>query len=501
MKKLLLTTALAAVPVNLALAQSNQEAAQFVTGGIAMINAEEQVLTIGNQEIGSDNSLTLSDIKFTPEDDVTISTDWIKLTPSSENDQDVIITFADEVSISGEDSDGEHSVVVSLSNMQIVTNLLLGPQFFMDPSSTLSLQISADEIDADASGLNVDEVNDFDFNAKGFSLGGDFTLLSGDLNAASSFDNLSVTYDFVDDYSDGSMKGRIVYDGFGLEVSGKNLPTDESGLKPFVDDNGEFKVTFTVGASEFDMSSLMPEMPIEVNGSTGPGAGEISFIDGVLVYAGEGAEAKYVVKTDPAVMPIPPFEISVAGARINISAPLRPTEDMQQSVFQFELRDLIIDETLWAMADPTGNLAHDAINIEFDIASEYRLDRPLVESIDEDGVDDVFSPIMLGQINSVDINRIFLTIAGAVAEANGGFTFDNAAGFPVPNGSIDISLKGIQAITDHLVSMGLLDETEVAMGMGMAMAFMKPGDEPDSFTTTIEVDETGVKANGVPLPN
>lgn len=501
MKKLLLTSALVAATFNPVLAQSNADAAQFITGGIAMINAQEEVLFIGNQEVGSDNSLMLSDIKFTPESDVAITLDWIKMTPSSENSEDVIITMADTITIAGEDNDGPHRIDINTSNAKIVTNLLLGPQFFMNPQSRLTASITADNISFSGDELNIDEVNALSFSADDFKFGAAFTMATRDLDGNLSFDDLKLSYDIKDDYSDGSMKADLTYESFEMTAMGRNLPMDEDGLKPFIDENGEAKITFNVGATSFDMASAIPDLPMTIAGQTGPGAGEVSFIDGKLLYAAEGSEAKYTFSPDPSAgIPVPPFEVSVAGGRVNVLLPLRKSDEAQDAVVQMDVRDLKIDETIWGMVDPTGNLDHGPINLNIDLAANYRLDRPLVESLDEDGNDDVPSPLMLGQINKADINRIFMNMAGAMVDAKGGFTFDNSAGFPMPNGSVDISIEGITRVTDHLVQMGMLQEQDIAMAMGMISAFMKQGDKADSYSTTIKVDETGITANGTPLP-
>mgnify|MGYP001801345955 CR=1 FL=1 len=62
-----------------------------------------------------------------------------------------------------------------------------------------------------------------------------------------------------------------------------------------------------------------------------------------------------------------------------------------------------------------------------------------------------------------------------------------------------LSLSGAQGLANTLVELGLVDQMQVGMAMGMMMAFAQPGTEPDSFTSKIEFKDGSILANGQPL--
>ena len=70
---------------------------------------------------------------------------------------------------------------------------------------------------------------------------------------------------------------------------------------------------------------------------------------------------------------------------------------------------------------------------------------------------------------------------------------------PMPMGQVDIEAKGVTALVNKLVGLGLLDQMQAGMVMGMIMAFGKPGPEPDQYLAQITFTEQGILANGVPM--
>ena len=60
-------------------------------------------------------------------------------------------------------------------------------------------------------------------------------------------------------------------------------------------------------------------------------------------------------------------------------------------------------------------------------------------------------------------------------------------------------VAGVQALGENLVALGLVEQMQVGMAMGMMMAFAQPGAEPDTFTSKIEFKDGGIFANGQPI--
>ena len=108
-------------------------------------------------------------------------------------------------------------------------------------------------------------------------------------------------------------------------------------------------------------------------------------------------------------------------------------------------------------------------------------------------------PTSLAAIHSLDINQILLSLAGASVQLEGAATFDNSGPIPTPLGSLNVDLRGISTLANQLVALGLLDQMQAGMAMGMMMAFGKPGDEADQFISEITFTEDGILANGQPI--
>ena len=109
---------------------------------------------------------------------------------------------------------------------------------------------------------------------------------------------------------------------------------------------------------------------------------------------------------------------------------------------------------------------------------------------------------MPGEVESLTINDIEVTAAGASLTGKGGFDFDMqsmmmSGGMMGSEGSIDLRLAGANGLMDKLVSMGLLPEDQVMGARMMLSMFAVPGDGEDVLNSKIEVKKDGqIMANG-----
>ena len=70
---------------------------------------------------------------------------------------------------------------------------------------------------------------------------------------------------------------------------------------------------------------------------------------------------------------------------------------------------------------------------------------------------------------------------------------------PAPTGNINVTIKGVNALIDNLIAMGLLPDDQ-AMGARMMLGmFARPGAAPDELTSLIEFRDGGLFANGQQL--
>ncbi|MGZ2255856.1 DUF2125 domain-containing protein [Roseobacter sp. A03A-229] len=213
-----------------------------------------------------------------------------------------------------------------------------------------------------------------------------------------------------------------------------------------------------------------------------------------LEYSGDQNELQVAMSGDQLPLPL---ALDMDNARFNLAMPLQKSEEMQDFAVGFAFNDFSMSEALWSIFDPGQQLPRDPATIVLDLAGKARL---LFDFLDPSGAVMSGSPTVTpAEIDSVDINRLQISVAGAELNGEGAFTFDNSApdGPPKPTGAADLTLTGANALIDKLVGIGLLPEDQ-AMGARMMMGLLAvPGDEPDTLNSKIEINDQGhVLANG-----
>lgn len=200
----------------------------------------------------------------------------------------------------------------------------------------------------------------------------------------------------------------------------------------------------------------------------------------------------------PAMMPLP-ISLSIAETGFDVQFPISKSDIPEDARLMVKYAGLSVDDALWGMIDPGSVLPRDPATLIIDLSSKLNLDFDLFDiEAAEEMVDDEFP----GQIHSLDINALQLSVAGAEFTGNGAFTFNNEDlttfdGMPAPTGSIDLKLAGGNGLLDKLVQMGIIPE-EQAMGARMMTGlFANAGEGEDELVSKIEIKEDGsVHANG-----
>jgi len=156
-------------------------------------------------------------------------------------------------------------------------------------------------------------------------------------------------------------------------------------------------------------------------------------------------------------------------------------------------------ESLWGMIDPNGDLPRDPATIAIALSGEAT---PFVNILDPQAMENLeTSGEPPAELNALTLESLEVAAVGARLTGEGDFTFDNSDmetfdGFPKPEGSVDLSLTGANALIDKLIGMGLLAE-EDAMGARMMMSMFTVPAGDDALESTIEVNDQGhVLANG-----
>jgi hypothetical protein len=259
-----------------------------------------------------------------------------------------------------------------------------------------------------------------------------------------------------------------------------------------------FAVNLSVlyGAVAYDMNVVEDTGPTTIRGKADEGRFGLSLDKAAAAYDG-GAKGVELTLAG-AELPVPEVVVRYTETDFDIAIPLSKGEAPQEFRLSSTLRDLTVSDEVWALFDPTANLPRDPATLVIDARGTTTLTADLT---DEEAMASGAPP---GTIESVELSALQLTIAGAELTGSGALTFDNTDlvtfdGMPTPTGIINLALTGGNTLLDKLVAMGLVPDDQ-AMGARMMMGmFARPGEGPDTLTSTLEFKDKGFFANGMRL--
>jgi Uncharacterized protein conserved in bacteria (DUF2125) len=249
--------------------------------------------------------------------------------------------------------------------------------------------------------------------------------------------------------------------------------------------------TATHGAVTYNINVESPDGGFEMAAAAASGSLDFTMDEGGIDY---GTQTRDVtVSIGGSAVPIPPVSLSMAETGGRLAIPLVPSDAPQDFSLVTRMVDLKIDDMLWMMFDPAEALPRDPATLIIDLSGSV----VLLQDITSPDYANNPEPEVPGTIESLDVNELKLTIAGAELTGDADFAFNNDMGMPLPSGTANLMLVGGNALLDRLVGMGLVPEDQ-AMGARMMLGmFARPGDGEDTLVSTIEVNEDGsVLANG-----
>ncbi|CAN1488608.1 Protein of unknown function DUF2125 [Paracoccaceae bacterium] len=259
--------------------------------------------------------------------------------------------------------------------------------------------------------------------------------------------------------------------------------------------------------TENEFTFGMMTMDVDVTDDTGPtkmvvtstlgGGFELALNKDSMRYGTSLGGANFVV-SGPEI-PFPEVQFGFAEFAFNILMPVSKSEMPQDFGIVTKLVDFTISEDIWGMFDPASTLARDPATFILDLRGTGFWKQDIMDpAIDLDSIE---AP---GELSSLDLTLAQVKAAGADVAATGALTFDNAdlvtfQGVPKPTGLVTVTIKGVNALIDNLISMGLLPEEE-AMGFRMMLGmFARPGAAADELISEIEFKDGGLFANGQQL--
>ncbi|MGQ0567826.1 MAG: DUF2125 domain-containing protein [Gemmobacter sp.] len=256
----------------------------------------------------------------------------------------------------------------------------------------------------------------------------------------------------------------------------------------------DFGVTY--GAVAYAVDLVESGSPTAIKGKSDGGA--LGFVLDKAKMAFKGGGKGVQIVASGAEIPFPEVMIAYAESAFDVSLPVTKGPETQNFTMVAKLIGATVSEDIWALVDPAATIPRDPATVIVDTRGTARLD---IDLMDETAMNSGAPP---GELRSLDIPALQLTIGGAEFTGNGALTFDNTdlttfQGMPAPTGKIDLRLAGGNGLLDKLIALGIVPE-EQAMGARMMMGmFARPGDGPDTLTSTLEFKDKGFFANGMQL--
>ncbi|SDC72665.1 DUF2125 domain-containing protein [Ruegeria marina] len=311
-------------------------------------------------------------------------------------------------------------------------------------------------------------------------------------------DGLSYALSFDDPESEdagtfnGSLSG-ISYAGSGT------IPTDfdADNFSNMLESGFAFDGTLSYTAGNGTLNGTGDGETVAFSSKSQGGKFRIAMDASHVVYdlSSEGAEISLVTQELPF-----PVDLAMARSGFKLDIPVQAGDAPQPFAFGMNLTDFTMSDMIWGMFDPAGGLPRDPATIALDVSGTARvfvdfLDPTVAETLEATGA----AP---GELNTLKINQLLVSLVGAKLSGTGEFEFDNGDlesfdGMPAPSGVANLTLVGANALIDKLTAMGFISEDD-AMGARMMMGMLAvPGDAPDTLNSTIEINEQGhIMANG-----
>lgn len=237
----------------------------------------------------------------------------------------------------------------------------------------------------------------------------------------------------------------------------------------------------TYGPVTYSVSGGDGEEQFEIGGSIESGVTSVQMGAGGLSYGGENIGTE--VSVSGTQIPFPDLTFAMERSAATVTLPLAPSEEAQDFGLSTSLSGVTIDDRLWAMFDPGRMLPRDGADFAIDLAGRGNLlvdvtDPAIAETLGTSGE-------MPGEIESLDIRELRLSVAGLELSGTGAFAFlEGAMGGSRPEGDLSLRLTGSNALLDRLVAMGMLPEAMAVQARLMLGLFARPVAGSDALEST-----------------
>ena len=188
-----------------------------------------------------------------------------------------------------------------------------------------------------------------------------------------------------------------------------------------------------------------------------------------------------------------PIDVQMEEYFYGFAMPLSASEEPREFGLRAGIRELQVNDIIWGLADPMGQIPHDPVTVTFELGGTATLDVDLLSP--EGQMQAATSDDFPGTLGTLTVTNTLVEAAGARLAADGAFEFDNSDtttldGVPFPVGELVVTAEGINALMDSLVAMGLLPQDQV-MGARMMMGMFAVPTGDDALESRIETRSGG----------
>lgn len=449
----------------------------------------------------SGNDLNLDDIVLKmsmPEEDLDMTITLEQLMFKDQGDGTVMVLMPEQQNavISGQGEGDDFTATLGMMHKGMNVTVSGTPENMIYSSSADQIRVSLDEL------KNGDEIIPSDQVSVVATLSGLISEAAvnsaGDLReVVQSFSADAFSLDFAGDDGGDSAKITASY----KDVTGSGTTAMPKGAE----DNSDYAALMAQGMlSEAQMTHGGGNVSFEIQdgqnigGTLASASGTMNMRlsqDGMIYDMG----SKDVALSVNGPLPFP-VKAGMEQSGFSMIVPTKVDAGPQDAKLALTLGGFTMDDLLWSLVDGGNVLPRDPATIALDLSAKVTPFLNLFDAKDMERLEN--EDAMPGELNEVTLTNLLVEAAGAKVMGKGAFVFDNSDletfdGLPRPQGQVELKAEGVNGLLDNLVSMGLLQASDVG-GVRLMMAmFTQAGETADSLTSTLEVNDKGhVLANG-----
>lgn len=444
-------------------------------------------------ERGGDGTLTLEGVTIAANTDTANQTttliDGIRLTENADGSVGISYQGAYQIVLESSAPGGIDRAVLDLqtSGLSAIATGTVGDLLFQYDANEVALRLSQFAA-ADRS-----EIPEFQLSLTDLSMTSRFVGSQNAVDASAA--DLSFVLSVIAPDGMGQMDAEYRLTSPTLQSTGNSLAlSSASSLEGLLASGVPFAFEFSHAGMALGLSASTQGTSDGLALEIETGTSRARLADGAIDVAASanGLRLQTVSNRLPAPLSASADRLSVAGTLPVVMG----TDSVPVSV-DVTIAELTFGDEVWQMLDPGENLSREPAQLQLDLEGVARFS--------DSAGDTSLQPGPVLDLEQLTINSFSLSAAGALLEAEGAAIIDRARPGPLPGmpaviGRFGLAASGAEALLTGLASAGILQSSD-AMGLRMMLGMLaRPGSQPDTLTSEIELRPDGsVIANGMQL--